>query len=356
MSTIKMPWHIQDDFAQIANSAGPSFEKLKNAQIFLTGGTGFIGRWILESIAYVNQKHQHHIQVSILTRDPDRFQKANPHLINPDYFQYIAGDVLRLSEIDCKALSSFTHIIHAATDASAELNETNPLHMFDTVVFGTRQVLEFVRRYPSARILYLSSGAVYGQQPIDVKYVDEDSFTAPDCKNPRNTYAEAKRAAEMLCAIYRKQFDLEITCARIFALLGPFLNLNIHFAAGNFIRDALANKKIMVSGDGRPERSYLYPTDLITWLLTILTDGHSGATYNVGSEEAISIGDLAHLTAHLLGGAGCEILGLHDSGWNPGRYVPSNALIRKELGVVQGVALAEAIIRTALANGWRQKV
>lgn len=344
-------WKIQDDFDQIANQGALFFAALQNAHIFLTGGTGFIGAWLLEAIAYANQTHLANIEVTVLTRNPLAFKEKNLQLFENPCFHYVAGDVVHLPEC-LKSSKPFTHLIHAATDASAELNEVNPLQMFDTVVLGTRQILDVAMQQKIARVLYLSSGAVYGQQLPGVDFVSENSLSAPDCLNPKNTYAEGKRASEMLCAIYGKQFGCNIVVARIFALLGPLLNLDIHFAAGNFIRDALAGKKIIVSGDGRPERSYLYPTDLIVWLLAMLTHGRSGAAYNAGSEEAISIADLAKLTSSLLGNKGYEILGLSDSGWNPGRYVPSNRLIQEELGVKQTVDLAEAIRRTAHWNGW----
>lgn len=92
----------------------------------------------------------------------------------------------------------------------------------------------------------------------------------------------------------------------------------------------------------------------MVWLLAILTHGRAGTAYNVGSQEAISIAELAKLTSTLLGNSGYEVLGLQDSGWNPGRYVPSTQLIQDELGVKQTVALAEAIRRTAHWNDRRK--
>ena len=346
-------WNIQQDFEQISRLGENSFKQLNNSHLFLTGGTGFIGTWLLKAIAFVNETKQAHIEVTILTRNPQAFAQKHPDLAENPLLHFIKGDVLTLADVMPVHGAPFTHLIHAATDASADLNENNPLQMFDTVVFGTRQVLDFAVKQKISQVLYLSSGAVYGQQGANTPYVDEGALMAPDCTNPKNTYAEAKRASEMLCAIYGKQFGLQITIARIFALLGPLLNLDIHFAAGNFIRDAMAGKKITVSGDGRPERSYLYPTDLIVWLLAILTDGAPGTAYNVGSQEAISIADLASLTSSVLGNSGYEILGLSDSGWNPGRYVPSNKLIQTQLGVEQTVDLASAIKQTAIWNGWR---
>ena len=317
-------WTVEQDFAHIGEQAKLSFDQLKDSHIFLTGGTGFIGTWMLEAIRFVNESQGANIQVTILTRNPESFHSKYPHLFEHPNFHYLAGDVVALPYENLASVGKFTHLIHAATDASAELNEVNPLQMFDTVVLGTRQILDFAVKEKISKILYLSSGAVYGQQAPGVDYVAEDSMSAPDCLNPKNTYAEGKRASEMLCAIYGKQFGCQIVVARIFALLGPLLNLNIHFAAGNFIRDAISGKKISVSGDGRPERSYLYPSDLVVWLLAMLTHGKSGTAYNVGSEEGVSIADLAKLTSSLIGNQGYEILGLSDSGWNPGRYVPSS--------------------------------
>ena len=155
------------------------------------------------------------------------------------------------------------------------------------------------------------------------------------------------------CAlIYGRQFGLNVVNARIFALLGPLLSLDIHFAAGNFIRDAIAGRKIIVKGAGTAVRSYLYAADLTVWLWTILLRAAPGAVYNVGSEEAVSIAELAERTARLLGDGGFEVLGKPDAGWNPGRYVPSTALIRDELGLSATVGLDEAIRRTAIWNGW----
>ena len=80
----------------------------------------------------------------------------------------------------------------------------------------------------------------------------------------------------------------------------------------------------------------------------------AGAIYNVGSEEDVSIAELAERVAGLLGAPGVEILGCEDPGWNPGRYVPSTEKIRNELGVVPTVGLDEAIVRTARWNGWSE--
>ena len=335
-------WTLDDDLHAIDLVLAREWSKLDDARIFMTGGTGFIGRWMLEALAHSGCG----ARVTILSRDPDAFAARAPHLAAR--FELVRGDVLELPQID----GEFTHVVHAATDASADLNENNPLRMFETAVEGTRRTLEFARACKSRRVFFMSSGAVYGAQPQSVEYVVEDYAGSPDLSTHRSAYGEGKRAAEMLCAIYRKQFGLDIVTARIFALLGPFLTLDIHFAAGNFILDAIEGRAVTVKSDGLAVRSYLYAGDLTEWLWAMIARAPANATYNVGSEEAVSIGELAARIARLLGDGQYEILGKPDMGWNHGRYVPSTAKIRNEMGLAPRVGLDEAIRRTAVWNGW----
>jgi dTDP-glucose 4,6-dehydratase len=332
---------FEQDMAAVNAALAPLWPRLSGARIFMTGGTGFIGRWMLEALARSGVD----IEITLLSRDPEGFEASAPHLAAG--LRLIAGDVTNFA-----APGGYTHVLHAATDASAALNATDPRRMFDTIVQGTRRALDLSVE-SNARFVFLSSGAVYGAQPPEVSHVAEDWRGGPDPCDPLSAYGEGKRAAEMLCAIYAKQFGLDVVNARIFALLGPLLSLDIHFAAGNFIRDAMAGKTIRVVGSGEAVRSYLYAADLTVWLWTLLIAGKPGTVVNMGSEEAVSIAELARRTATLLGGPGVEILGKPDPGWNPGRYVPSTARARAELGVTPSVGLDDAILRTARANGWK---
>lgn len=336
------------DIDNAVDSVGDDWRRLAGKRLFVTGGTGFIGRWLLETLLEADRRFGLGVHVRVLTRDPAAFAAKAPHLVAG--FKFVAGDILTLvpsgDRVDL--------VLHAATDASADLNLNHPTRMFDTVVTGTRRALDFAVASGAKRFFFFSSGAVYGAQPRAMTHVGEDWLGGPDPRDPRNTYAEAKRAAELLCAIYAKAHGLEVVTARIFAVLGPLLSLDSHFAAGNFIRDALAGRPVRVKGAGTAVRSYLYAADLTAWLWTILLRAAPGATYNVGSEEAVSIADLAGRTAALLGAAGHDVLGQPDGGWNAGRYVPSTALIRRELGVVQTVDLNEAIRRTAAYHGWKR--
>jgi len=342
-------WSLEHDLDNVITACQPVWPAVRDGHLFITGGTGFIGCWLLESLRHANRELGLGIRATILTRSINDFRRKAPHLADCGQFQFIEGGIADFRFPD----DQFTHIIHAATDASAQLNECDPRKMFSTIVDGTRHVLDFAVEAGIPRVLFLSSGAVYGQQPWELTRVPESWLGGPNCVDPKATYAEAKRAAEMLCAIYCKQHGIEVAIARIFALLGPYLTLDIHFAAGNFIRDAIAGKTVVVNGNGQPCRSYLYASDLAVWLLHMLIRAPSCRPYNVGSDESISIRELAQLVAATLGNGQCRILGQADAGWNPGRYVPDTQLIEAELGLKRTVSLQNAILRTALWNGWK---
>lgn len=345
------PWSLSQDLDNVLRQAAPVWPELRGARLFITGGTGFIGCWLLESLRHADQRLSLGVRATVLTRDPEAFRRKAPHLVDYPGFHFISGDICNFET----SAGEFTHLIHAATDASAQLNETDPRRMFDTVIQGTRRALDFAVAKAVDRVLFLSSGAVYGQQPWEMERVAEDWIGSPSCTDPRAAYAEGKRAAEMLCSIYAKQFGTKVAITRIFALLGPYLPLDIHFAAGNFIRDAMQGKPIIVNGNGLPCRSYLYASDLTAWLWHMLVRAEPGKPYNVGSDESVSIRDLAGRVSQVLGNGEYQILGGPDMGWNPGRYVPDTSLTGRDLGLYKTVSLDEAIRRTALWYGWKGK-
>ena len=344
-------WSLEKDIDVVVRSCQDVWCGLYGARLLLTGGTGFIGCWLLESLRHADLALDLNIEAVILTRNPAAFRNRLPHLANYPGFHLVAGDVCNFASPPGR----FSHLIHGATDASAELNETDPRRMFDTIIQGARRTLDFAVEAGVGRALFLSSGAIYGPQPWEMEKVAENWNGSLNCVDPRNTYAEAKRAAEMLCAIYGKQFGLKVSIARIFALLGPYLPLDIHFAAGNFILDAIEGKPAIVTGNGQPHRSYLYASDLAIWLWHMLTRAEPGKAYNVGSDESVSIKDLAQRTSALLGNGEYQVHGAPDPGWNLGRYVPDTSLIGHDLGLYRTVSLDDAIQRTALWNGWKGK-
>lgn len=331
------------DLARVVASARDDLETLRGENIFITGGTGFIGSWLLESFCHADRLLDLHLRIHMLTRDAAAFSARLPHLATQCSIKVISGDVRGLLPDG----ANYGVVIHAATDASAQLNVEDPLLMADTIVEGTRRTLEFSRAAGAKRVLMLSSGGVYGKFMPGVTHVAEDSLGGPDPLDLWYTYSESKRMAELLCAIYARQFGLGIPIARIFALVGPRLPLDAHFAAGNFMRDALAGGPIRVAGDGTAVRSYLYAADLVIWLLAILARGRSGRAYNVGSDHAVSIKELAELVASVSPGLPpVEVAGRADASNPVSHYVPDVSRARTELGLEVKTPLAQALSRT----------
>jgi nucleoside-diphosphate-sugar epimerase len=319
------------------------WEELAGARIFVTGGTGFFGCWLLESFAWACDHLQLGARMTVLTRSRAAFQAKAPHLASHSAIRLVEGDV-RSFEFSARP---FSHVIHAATQASAALNQQSPLAMLDTIIEGTRRVLEFSVSCDARKFLLTSSGAVYGKQPSSVTHLPELYAGTPDTMNPQSAYAEGKRMAELLCAIYAGKHGLETKIARCFAFTGPYLPLDAHFAAGNFIQDQLRGGPIQVNGDGSPLRSYLYAADLAIWLWTILVKGQSCRPYNVGSDQDVTISELAATVAGLGPGIGVRVTGKPALGAAAERYVPDIDRARTELNLTPTVSLAEGVRRTS---------
>lgn len=333
---------LQEDLDHVLAHTEGVWEEFRGQRIFITGGTGFFGCWLLESFIWANDKLGLGASATVLTRNPEAFTKKAPHLAGHPAVKLQVGDVRTFEFPE----EPFSHVIHAATEASAKLNAENPLLMFDTIVEGTRRVLDFAVRAGAKKFLLTSSGAVYGRQPSDMTHIPESYQGAPDPLASSSGYGEGKRAAEMLCTLYEKQYGIEMKIARCFAFVGPYLPLDAHYAVGNFIRDALQGRAIIVKGDGSPYRSYLYAADLVIWLWTLLSRGRGGIAYNVGSGRDMTIADVAALVAGNAKQGRVEILGDITAKPYQERYVPNVGRAESDLGLIVRVELDEAIRRT----------
>jgi dTDP-glucose 4,6-dehydratase len=333
---------LAPDLAYILENTRGLWDELRGQRLFITGGTGFFGCWLLESFLWANRELDLGSSVTVLTRDPAGFRARLPHLALDSAVSLHAGDVRSFDY----PVGAFSHVIHAATAANATLNGDDPLSMLDTIVEGTRRVLDLSAVRGVQKFLLTSSGAVYGKQPAGLSHIPETYAGVPDTMDPHAAYAEGKRLAELLCAIYARKYGMETKIARGFAFVGPYLPLDRHFAVGNFIRDRLCGGPIHVKGDGTTLRSYLYAADLAIWLWTILFTGQSCRPYNVGSDSAVAISDLASAVAGLEPRAEVRIASAPRPGALPERYVPDIARARTELNLTPSVSLTDAILRT----------
>jgi len=310
---------------------------LAGQSIFMTGGTGFVGKWLLATLLDANERLDLDCRITVLSRDPGVFLRSWPSLAGR--LNWVEGDV-RNFPIDKQ---HFDVIVHAATDV---VSQGSPLDVFSTCLDGTRRVLELARQCEASRLLLVSSGAIYGPLPVGMTHVPETHLGGPDPLLPSSAYGEGKRVSEWLCSNASTE-GLEVKIARVFALVGPHLPLDKHFAIGNFLRSAMAGEQIVIQGDGTAYRSYLYTADMAAWLWAVLIKGQTGRAYNVGAEGSISIYELAERISDRLNcRTGIIALQNIQPGLGSAYYVPETIRAHHELGLPEEMGLDEAIART----------
>jgi len=312
---------------------------LSGHRVFLTGGTGFLGRSLLDYFAESARVHGSDFELHVLSRTPEAFLERHPRCRTLPWLHLHQGSVTQPLPLRGR----FSHVVHAAADTHARYAAADWMMQ---IVDGTRNALEFARRSGASRFLLLSSGAVYGAQPASLARVDEAFTGAPAPTLPSSAYGQAKRVAEQLCTAYRQEFGLETVVARCFAVVGEHMPLDGPYAIGNFIRDAMQGGSIRVAGDGTPLRSYLHARDAAHWFTTLLLAGQPGEAYNVGSDAGRSIREVAELVAACLSPASRVTVTSNAADGVRSVYVPSIAKAAT-LGLQVETALDEAIRLTA---------
>lgn len=329
---------LKHDLDYILENTLPLWETLRDKRIFITGGTGFIGCWLLESFVWANTLLNLNASAVVLSRHPDQFYQKCPHLFASPSLLFQKGDVRNFTFPQ----GYFSDIIHAATDVSVTLNQTHPSLMFDTIVQGTKHTLEFAKECGVNRFLFVSSGIIYGKQPYHMHSIPED-YLYPCNETLNSAYANGKRAAEMLCDEYSKKCNINIKIARCFSFVGPYLPLDAHFAIGNFIYDGLNKNTIKVKSDGLAYRSYLYAADMAIWLWTVLLHGKKMRPYNIGSNEVFTIKNLANLVANSFNPTKEVEIEQVSLGKLPERYIPDIRRAQEELNLFPQLSLKKAI-------------
>ncbi|MFC6644722.1 NAD-dependent epimerase/dehydratase family protein [Granulicella cerasi] len=234
-----------EDLAHVLEHARPAFEALRDAKIFIAGGTGFFGRTLVESLLHANRTLSLGITATLLTRDAQSFAASAPHIAEDHAIKLLQGD---LAECELPSMD-FTHVLHAAADSAGKQALVSEVALAESIVAGTRNLLRQLRAQ-SVRLLYLSSGAVYGRSCSE-NFLDEDTPLL-DAHATAANYDEAKVLAEELCLAASRNAGFDVVIARCFAFVGPYLPLDQHFALGNFIDDALQHRPIHIRGDGSP--------------------------------------------------------------------------------------------------------
>lgn len=332
----------QRDLTQVLDSAHFVWTDLRGARVLITGVTGFVGSWLLESLVHASDVLALDVHVTALVRDRAVFSARFPHLAASKAVRVHVGDV---RTVDPPA-HAFSHYVHCASASPPGLNAEQPAEVVDIIERGSARMLEEAESGRGARFLQVSSGSVYGPQPPSIALVDEAWEGRADPGDPAQRFGAAKWRAEQR-GVAAAARGVGFVSARVFALVGPRLPLDGPFAIGNFLGDALAGRPIRLSGDGVPVRSWMHAADMAAWCWTLLARGVAGTAYNVGSEEALSIWDAARKVAALrTPPVSLERAATRGSDQSPPRYVPSTRRARDAFGLECRIPFEDALRRT----------
>jgi len=329
------------DLQYIADAAQFDLLRLKNAHVFLTGCTGFLGKWIIEALLWASESMELDLRLSVLTRSVAHVRAAMPHWPAHARLSLIEGDVTSWRPAEAQGIS---HIIHGANYCNTGKADWALCHM-DIAVEGTRNMLALAARERCENLLLLSSGAVYGirQGGARPPYVEQED--GPDAYlRESNVYAVCKYFEEMYAAAYGQQYGIRVPIARLFTFMGLHMPLHRRQALGSFLNDVRHGKDITIQGDGTAVRSYMYAADMVVCLLALLVRGEHGRPYNVGSNEPISVKALAEKVVEASGKKiGVKVLGEAAPCNAPQVYVPDTSAMEK-LGTGRGSRPFEQVL------------
>ena len=306
--------------------------------LLIIGGTGFFGKSILDCYKRGLLHPWDVNRVIVMSRNSDNFKFNYPELMS-NGVELLNGDITTIN-----SLPDADYVIHAAASTDASLYLSHKKKEKKNIIRGTLNYCQLATEFhKNSKIVFCSSGAVYGYQPEQVKHLTEDmSFgNIERLDEVKKSYAYAKRDAEI--AIQElDQVGLNVSIARCFSFVGKYLPKDQHFAIGNFIADGVAGRDIKVKATKKVYRSYMYADDLVVWLMTLAENSNSQCTiYNVASDHEVEILELAVIIASIFN------VGIQSSEGNSkdvDRYTPSVEKAINELGLSNNYTLKESIL------------
>lgn len=259
-----------------------ALESLRGSHVLITGATGFVGCWLLSTLAYLNDTCGFGIRITAMARNPEAAMRKAPFLASRDDIAWVGMDIRQLASLP----EDLAWLIHTAGVPDSRHHATNPIETTSVIGEGTLRVLHLAEQAGGLRkILHFSTGLI------------DATVEASRAVSPTKAYVEAKRYSEALCYAFRTQAKLPIVITRPFTFLGPFQNLDSPWAANNFLRAAIQGQPLKIRGDGEAVRSYLYGSDMALIALHQLVHGDSGEIYDLGGADAMTVLNLAHLVA-----------------------------------------------------------
>ena len=314
---------------------------LLNKSILITGATGFIGRNVLDRLVQTRSYVAGNLDIYVVCRNP-----------SPDNYREFSRDHIHLVKWDINeslqtSISEIDYVMHLASENNLIDSPNKSSKIVRTSVQGTQNVIEASIALNASRFLLASSGAIYPQAQYQNLPTTESQYDPSANYESENPYTFGKRQAEKICLAAESTNDINVVIARLFTFVGPHLVLDGHYAIGNFLRDCMSGRPVTISGSSDTVRSYQYSEDTATWLLTILLTGVSRTAYNVGSDHAVTIHELALTVAEICGNKHKVVLSPQLSvGSKPSFYIPNIGLAKSQLHLTNTVPLESAIART----------
>lgn len=282
----------KDDILTVANLELP-WEKLSNSNILITGATGLIGSCLVEVLMSRPNKDYH---VYASGRNEERAKARFAEFAEDPAFHFFKYDVMKPLEGDIR----FDYIIHAASNASPNFFATKPVEIIKSNIDGVSNLMDYGMEHGLKRLLFVSSGEVYGEGDGCVFTEDYSGYVNPT--SPRSCYPSSKRAAETLCVSYGAEYEVETVIARPSHTYGPNFTESDNRVYAQFIRNVLKDEDIVMKSTGAQFRSWCYVVDCASALLYILLKGENGQAYNIADASSnISIKELAEMIASIGG-------------------------------------------------------
>jgi nucleoside-diphosphate-sugar epimerase len=307
-----------------------SLDPLRDTAVLVSGASGFVGSWLLSTVAFLNDVHGFNIRATAVARHPGRVEERAGFLLGRPDINWVAADIRQLVAMP----DDVEWLVHAAGVPDSRHHATSPIETAAVISEGTLRILRLAEQATRLRrILHLSSGLV-GRTPSEGPI------------GPTTAYVEAKRFSETLCYAFRSQAKLPIVITRPYTLLGPFQDLDSPWAANNFFHAAIQGQPLKIRGDGQATRSYLYGSDMAMIALNQMVQGDSGDVFDLGGAEAISVSDLAQLVAsHARRPLEIRISGSARAAGDD-RFVPSAERSTGKLGVEPAFSTTDAVARS----------
>lgn len=282
---------VSKDTREIVESSFINWDYYKNSTILITGATGLIGSQIVWALISANKNLNTNIKIIALVRDMQKVKAIFPSYL--PYIKFIKQDIKE--QLVYKG--NVDYIIHTANTTSSKEMFQNPSNTIDTIINGTKNILEFAKKKKVKSLIYLSSMEVYGEIPIDKNIkLKESDYGYLDILKPRNSYPEGKRSAESLCAAYYYEFGLPVKIARLSQIIGAAVDYDDNRVFAQFARNIVEKQDIVLKTKGETIRSYCYITDAVIAILAMLEKGKNGNSYNVANPDTTcSIKEMAEM-------------------------------------------------------------